>query len=50
MISLNLFIGKKAETIPLLVLLVSRKLTVLLYEISLGCKFFIYNQTFRNFK
>ena len=50
MIGLDLFIASKEKTIPLLVILVSRKLTVILYEISLCCKFFIYNQTFRNFK
>ncbi|CAF1061800.1 unnamed protein product [Rotaria sordida] len=50
MIGLNLIYATKERTIGLTIILVSRKLTVILYEISLCCKFFIYNQTFRNFK
>ncbi|CAF0998415.1 unnamed protein product [Adineta ricciae] len=37
-------------TLEFFIILVSRKFTVILYEISLCCKFFIYNRTFQNFK
>jgi succinate dehydrogenase hydrophobic anchor subunit len=50
LIIVNLLISKDERTIGLMMVLVLRKLTVILYEISLCCKFFIYNQTFRNFK
>ncbi|CAF3675539.1 unnamed protein product [Rotaria sp. Silwood1] len=50
MIALNLIYATEQRTIGLTIIFVSRKFTVILYEISLCCKFFIYNQTFRNFK
>jgi hypothetical protein len=50
MISLNVIFTTEERTIGLTMILVSRKVTVILYEISLCCKFFIYNRTFRNFK
>ncbi|CAM4769966.1 unnamed protein product [Rotaria magnacalcarata] len=50
MIALDLFYGRNDKTLGIMIILVSRKLTIVLYEISLCCKFFIYNQTFRNFK
>jgi hypothetical protein len=50
MISLNLLYSTVERTIGLTMILVLRKVTVIIYEISLCCKFFIYNQTFRNFK
>jgi hypothetical protein len=50
MIALNLLYATNHKTVGLLIILVSRKITVILYEISLCCKFFIYNKTFRNFK
>ncbi|CAF3325314.1 unnamed protein product [Rotaria socialis] len=50
LIALDLFYGRDDKTLGIVIILVSRKLTIVLYEISLCCKFFIYNQTFRNFK
>ncbi|CAF0734414.1 unnamed protein product [Rotaria sp. Silwood1] len=50
MIALDLFYGNSERTLGIMIILVSRKLTIIFYEISLSCKFFIYNQTFRNFK
>jgi len=50
LIILNLLNTTRERTIGLTMILVLRKVTVILYEISLCCKFFIYNQTFRNFK
>ncbi|CAF1215125.1 unnamed protein product [Adineta steineri] len=41
---------RKTESIGIPIILVSRKITVIFFEISLSCKFFIYNRTFRNFK
>ncbi|CAF2468383.1 unnamed protein product [Rotaria sp. Silwood2] len=46
----DLFYGQNERTLGMMIILVSRKLTIIFYEISLCCKFFIYNQTFRNFK
>jgi hypothetical protein len=51
MITLHLiYQSTELPTFGLTVILVVRKITVILYEISLCCKFFIYNRTFRNFK
>lgn len=52
MIALDLFygLGEQEKTLDITLFLVSRKLTIFLYEISLCCKFFIYNQTFRSFQ
>ena len=50
LIVLNLLYSTRVRTISLTMILVLRKVTVILYEISLCCKFFVYNLTFRNFK
>jgi hypothetical protein len=50
MIGLNIFYVGQEETSGIMMILVSRKLTTILYEISLCCKFFIFHQTFQNFK
>jgi len=41
---------KKNETLGIIIMLVSRKVTIVLYEIGLGCKFFIYQRTLQNFR
>ncbi|UJR33821.1 hypothetical protein I4U23_021245 [Adineta vaga] len=48
-IGIHLFYGSNGPTLKTVLILFSRKITMLLYEISLSCKFFIYNRTFRNF-
>ena len=50
MITLHIIYASSDRTLGITVILVVRKITVILYEISLCCKFFIYNRTFRNFK
>jgi hypothetical protein len=50
MIALNLFYSDREQTWGIIIILVSRKLTITLYEISLCCKFFIYQRTFHQFK
>ncbi|CAF0727972.1 unnamed protein product [Adineta steineri] len=50
MITLDFIYGKNKRTTGIIMILVSNKLTMILYEINLSCKFFIYKQTFRNFK
>ena len=50
LIALDLIYLNNERTVGIVIILVSRKLTVLLYEISLCCKFFIYNQTFSDFR
>ncbi|UJR13484.1 hypothetical protein I4U23_000498 [Adineta vaga] len=50
MITLHIIYQSPNMTLGFFVILVTRKITVILYEISLCCKFFIYNRTFRNFK
>ncbi|UJR23113.1 hypothetical protein I4U23_026134 [Adineta vaga] len=50
MIALDLFYGQYDHTTIIVIILVARKLTMLLYEISLSCKFFVYIKTFPHFK
>jgi hypothetical protein len=49
-IVLDLLYGSGEQIWITVIILVSRKLTLFLYEISLCCKFFIYYRTFQNFK
>jgi hypothetical protein len=42
--------GRREEILIFLTIFLLRKLTLILYQISLCCKFFIYNQIFRDFK
>ena len=46
----DLLYSHDVVTLETMIILVSRKLTIILYEISLSCKYFIHNRTFRNFK
>lgn len=51
MIGLNIFYDDDTEpTMGAVIILVSRKLTITFYEISLCCKFFIYYQILNNFR
>ncbi|CAF0793728.1 unnamed protein product [Adineta steineri] len=44
------FIDRGKEDTAIFVIIVLNKLTMILYEISLSCKYYIYKQTFPNFK
>ncbi|CAF0814008.1 unnamed protein product [Didymodactylos carnosus] len=49
-IGFHLFFKEHGSIIGIVAVLFLRKITVILYEISLCCKFFIYNSTFRDFR
>ncbi|CAF1078574.1 unnamed protein product [Adineta ricciae] len=48
-IALDLVLKSREDVATLVIIHFSRKITMILYEISLSSKFFIYNRTFRNF-
>ncbi|CAF1277207.1 unnamed protein product [Adineta steineri] len=48
MITLDFIYRSNPRTPGIIMILVTNKLTMIFYEISLSCKYFIYKQTFRN--